>query len=96
MEDEIKSIDLRGYKDEQIQRQWKVGNSRIVCVNDIWRWEHHCTFISDNERKFVSLALDPSHIVQIDYMGAISVHPSLLCPDCALHGFVINGSWRQA
>lgn len=32
---------------------------------------------------------------QID-RASLTVHPSILCPDCGTHGFVTNGRWTDA
>ena len=40
-------------------------------------------------------ALDPAHHVRNTRQGP-SITPSILCPDCGLHGFVRDGRWTGA
>lgn len=35
------------------------------------------------------------HTFTIDDDGQPTVTPSILCPDCGLHGFVTDGIWRD-
>jgi hypothetical protein len=58
------------------------------------RIEHQCKVVSDT--RFViapSLQLENGHTVtQIE---PLTVQPSIACPDCGLHGYIIEGAWQD-
>ena len=62
------------------------------------RFRHTCVTIPDSEYghmvKIVAPLLSSHEIVRHD--GKLTVRPSILCPDCGLHGFVERESWRSA
>lgn len=48
-------------------------------------------------QKLVAPELDPAHAIhRAEYGGPLSITPSLLCPDCGLHGYVTDGRWVPA
>lgn len=42
----------------------------------------------------VGLDIRPGHLVTTDL--PLTVSPSILCPDCGLHGWVIKSTWEPA
>jgi hypothetical protein len=79
-----------------------VGPSRrlLYYPNGDVRFEHRC----DRGARGVIIcapALDPAHQISrngnethANPRGEPTITPSILCPDCGLHGFVTNGWWR--
>lgn len=66
----------------------------------VWRFEHWCDR-KTSARGVVVCAplLSPAHTVT-ETKGRIpsdlTVNPSILCPDCNLHGWVRDGVWTPA
>lgn len=54
---------------------------------------HRCKEVGPGEHLVCSPRLN--HEVSGDW-PALTVTPSILCPDCGLHGFVTDGCWRPA
>lgn len=59
------------------------------------RIEHKCRVI-DNTQLIVApaLQLDAGH--RVEQEDPLTVSPSILCPDCGLHGFIQHGRWVPA
>ena len=60
---------------------YKVGPPRI---------RHHCKVV-DGQALIVAPKLSGRHTVVA--WEPLSIVPSILCPDCGLHGYVTNGTW---
>ncbi len=56
------------------------------------RLEHKCKVV-DGEQFIVAPALDDHTVESVD---PLTVSPSVLCPDCSLHGFIRDGRWQPA
>lgn len=55
----------------------------------IW---HHCRVIDGTQIVCApALQLDGGHVVVSE--DPLTIAPSILCPDCGLHGFITNGAW---
>lgn len=64
-----------------------------------WGVRHVCTSWLDPDEvdgRFVKVVAprltDGGHHVEVGDQG-VTVHPSILCPDCGLHGYVTDGTW---
>lgn len=56
------------------------------------RVEHTCKAIGEAQLVTApALRLDGGHVVQQE--DPLTITPSILCPDCGLHGFIISGKW---
>jgi hypothetical protein len=53
---------------------------------------HDCKTV-DHFQLVVAPRLSPGHTVSAD---GRTVTPSILCPDCGLHGFLTDGVWHPA
>lgn len=55
--------------------------------------EHHCKDLGEGERLVCAplLRLGDGH--QVVHDDPLTVTPSVLCPDCGLHGFITAGRW---
>lgn len=68
---------------------------------DVIRVEHECNGggrWGQGVTHVVAPALQISnggHTFRSDELGNATVTPSILCPDCGLHGFVTDGVWRD-
>lgn len=65
------------------------------------RFHHPCKsieYVDDDEVHTLRCgpALAPGHLVVWPAGGPPTVSPSVLCPDCSTHGFVVDGAWRSA
>lgn len=58
-----------------------------------WMVEHACREVGPGEVMTCapSLQLDGGH--QVTSTDPLTVTPSILCPDCGLHGYVTEGHW---
>lgn len=59
------------------------------------RIEHRCRVVDDTQIVCApALRLDEGHsVVSAD---PLTITPSILCPDCGLHGFITAGRWSPA
>lgn len=86
--DEVTVIEVRGATDGGV-----LDPSRFAV-------EHTCKEWPDNREpdgmfiKCIAPRLAPEHVVHS--IDPLTVTPSILCPDCGLHGFVTDGVWRAA
>lgn len=56
------------------------------------RVEHLCKSFDDLHLITApALQIGNGHTVVSD--APLTIHPSILCPDCGLHGFITNGEW---
>ena len=51
---------------------------------------HTCKTV-DGVTLIIAPLLDPAHV--IESLDPLTVSPSILCPDCGLHGFIRSGVW---
>lgn len=59
------------------------------------RIEHKCRVVDDTQLIVApALRLGEGHAITND--DPLTVTPSILCPDCGLHGFITGGRWVQA
>jgi len=83
-------------------RRIRVGNSRggfpIYITkedeDDEWHFDHMCI-----RRDAVYIRIRPQlsdihQVVETD--DGVTVNPSLLCPDCFLHGWIHSSKWVEA
>jgi hypothetical protein len=59
------------------------------------RFRHTCVTIPDDYEGSITKITAPllsQHLLRLDD-GKITVSPSILCPDCGLHGFVRRDRW---
>jgi len=65
--------------------------------NGEWRFRHRC---DRGERGVIVCAplLSHDHSVGVDELEphVVTVAPSILCPDCGTHGWVVRSEWRGA
>lgn len=74
-------------------RATDVGSGvRMLHKGNTYMVEHTC------KREAITVVCAPE--LGIEHMildqDPLTIHPSILCPDCGLHGFVINGEWKAA
>lgn len=84
---------------------WKVDQARQLALvgyaNGEVGFSHRCNLGGRAGPDFTALIapllqLDGGgHSITLD-AGVPTVTPSILCPDCGLHGFVTEGVWRDA
>ena len=68
----------------------------VVPVDEKWAEPHRLAFRhvcdrGDRGVYTVNIPLHPDHKVSDD---GETVTPSILCPDCGLHGYWTNGKWQ--
>lgn len=72
------------------------GGVRMAKVDDPARRylvEHTCKTVGDTTL-VIAPSLSAGH--QVLSEDPLTITPSILCPDCGLHGFVTEGLWRTA
>ena len=91
--------DRRAVDDDGWDRAIDVGGGVRLLVTDAPNWpecevmvEHTCKDIGQGERLVIAPGLSPGH--RITQLDPVTITPSLLCPDCGLHGFITDGTWR--
>jgi hypothetical protein len=59
-------------------------------------FEHDCVEIENFDGELLRKRIGPnlSPHTRTGLIDRITVRPSILCPDCGLHGFVTDGVWR--
>lgn len=62
----------------------------LVLRDGGWAFRHVCDR-GDRGMYVVAIPLHPQHVV--DPSGD-NVTPSILCPDCGMHGYWTDGQWR--
>jgi hypothetical protein len=78
------------------------GVSLVRYPGDVVRVRHRCNRAGRGGGDAICAPkLSPGHIVQwppamTDGCNKPTVSPSILCADCGLHGFVVNGEWMSA
>lgn len=85
---------------ESIVRLVDLGPVVLIEVNGPRRYlvEHLCkSFTYDDEPGvrhdiYACPHLDPAHVIVA--ADPLTITPSILCPDCGLHGFVTGGVWN--
>lgn len=76
---------------------WRAGDpGRLVTAlryaDGTIRVRHHCKVIDGTQLVVApALQLDGGH--RIVQEKPLTVEPSVLCPDCGLHGFIRSGLW---
>jgi hypothetical protein len=59
--------------------------------------EHRCKLVDDGRQLVIAPRLTPGpdgHRITND--DPLTIMPSVLCPDCGLHGFITNGRWEDS
>ena len=67
---------------------------RMLWYQDLNRWavEHICKQIdADGSRLICAPRLMEGHVVEST--DPLTISPSILCPDCGLHGYVRSNRW---
>lgn len=65
--------------------------------NGEWRFEHRCD--RGEQRGIIDCAplLAEAHTITVEPGSeVVTVAPSILCPDCGTHGWVVRSEWRAA
>lgn len=63
-----------------------------------WAFQHPCKMLGPEEQLVCGPLLQVEsggHTVTDNGGLAITVTPSILCPDCGTHGFITDGAWRS-
>lgn len=66
--------------------------------DDRFALEHHCRIV-DGFQLVVSPRLDKHQVMapfDPETAWRVTVQPSILCPDCGLHGFITDSVWVPA
>ena len=94
-------LHIIGY-DDITGTSYGVGNDvRLMeTIDGWWRVQHPCKIV-DLQDGPAPIVCAPEltrggHTVTRGTDGLITVNPSILCPDCGLHGFVRKGRWTPA
>jgi hypothetical protein len=73
----------------------------LVYTDGTYRFEHKCKGWTEDDGTVVVKVCAPA--LQLDNGGhriestdPLTVAPSILCPDCGLHGFIHDGRWIEA
>lgn len=92
-------MNRRAVHDDGWDRAIDVGGGVRLLVTDVPAWdrfdvmvEHTCKDIGHGERIVVAPGLSPGH--RVTQLDPVTITPSILCPDCGLHGFITDGTWR--
>lgn len=64
----------------------------LVFEDGAYGIEHRCKEVGDGDHLVVAPKL--KHVVTGEW-PKVTVRPSVLCPDCGLHGFITDGAWRS-
>lgn len=90
--------DLTPYNDAA--ERYDVGHFKSYPVillhlrNGEWVISHYCDRTLTRQAGIIVCAprLSEQHQVVVNE-GVVTVTPSILCPDCQMHGYVTNGEW---
>lgn len=89
----------RGYtrRVEVGQRRDGTDLTLLFYADGAVRVHHHCKLIQgDSEDRLIcapALQIGAGHVVMES--DPVTISPSILCPDCALHGFVRASRWEE-
>lgn len=69
---------------------------RMLAIPELagYRVEHTCKTVGDVTLVIAPKLTVPGHVVLCK--DPLTITPSISCPDCGLHGFVTDGTWRNA
>lgn len=60
----------------------------------LWRFDHMCIRRGAVYIRVRPLLSDTHQVAETD--DGVTVSPSLLCPDCSLHGWIHSSKWVEA
>lgn len=90
--------DLGWYLSEPLWRASDVDSQHVTALfyaDGTIRVMHDCRII-DGQRLVVAPALQLNGGHRVVQEKPLTVEPSVLCPDCGLHGFIRAGRWVSA
>lgn len=68
------------------------GVQSLHYPDGIIRIRHHCKTI-DGDDIYIAPALQLAGGHRIVSQDPLTIEPSILCPDCGLHGWIRDGQW---